>query len=255
MTWPLNAVSASCWGSFVDLSTLEDSRTNVCCWWKEKQYHLVYSSVSNTNHTSTLATIFHQVIESAIKLGYGSVLNEHKPVQTYWITTMATLTKAFPSSIVESAFCWGSHWMATSHPNDDLKHLCLEKQVLSTTFRWQCFAYGRMLDHSPRTGIDGPFPKYQFQNRLQPIVYMDIMVSQWAGFGLYRMNLLYKLNKSWPDLSTCPACGRKEGPLDTQVSKRATLEDSRIFWLRHYYYYPNFSIDLTSDISKCYLLG
>ena len=44
---------------------------------------------------------------------------------------MATLTKAFPSSIVESAFCWGSYWMATFHPHVVLKLLCLENQVLS----------------------------------------------------------------------------------------------------------------------------
>lgn len=90
-----------------------------------------YSSVSNKSRTTTLATVFYRVIESAIKLGYDSVLNEHKPGETCGFTLMATLIKAFPSSLIESAFCWGSYLMATSHLHVVLKHLCLEKQQLS----------------------------------------------------------------------------------------------------------------------------
>ena len=112
---------------------------------------------------------------------------------------MATLTKAFPSSIVESAFCWGSHWVETSHPNHVFKHL--EKQVLSKPLDgsvlhmeecWTARQEQELMGHSPSTDsriVCSPLSRWTLWFH--------------SGRGLFSTEWIYYI--SWTNLDqTCP---------------------------------------------------
>ena len=140
LTWPLNAVSATCWGSSVWHMLLWRTADQVS--WK----HTLITSTSDfsESYTSTLATLFHQVVESAIKLGYTSQLIDLSLCKEdfflifnttflihflkVWHVTSITLIWAltWPLNAV-SASCWGSFADFSRLEDSRINNCCWQK--------------------------------------------------------------------------------------------------------------------------------